>query len=310
MMLLYLVTDPKITEDYPGQLINWGYSSSEVAFVYPTTLQGSEDKIVAVVQFTGVEGEITVYAYSSDMEYMESVTIRAEYADEALSMAEGTPDYLLAGKYTNLKVYSSLQGSNLASNAVTWALADAADSDYVTLTAAGKLTAKTVTQRQEVTVIGTYNPTGVTVSHTVTIYPLATKVDIQRDGEIVTGQTLVVDVHGYSQDEAPGPQLTAALTPADAWPAEEPRATWTTSSAAIAKVDEAGRVSAQWNAATNSYKTGTAKITAKAKDGTGKYASVTVKFIYLDEATKLTAKAEVPTIGLQAGYSTTMKVFV
>ena len=111
-------------------------------------------------------------------------------------------------------------------------------------------------------------------------------------GGIVNGETLSIDMK-----DQPTFQLGSSTEPFYA----SNDVTWKSSSTSIATVDAAGLVTFK--------KPGTVTITATTKDGSKISASVKFAVTYLDKATKLTAAAEVPTIGLQESFTTTMLVY-
>ena len=92
-----------------------------------------------------------------------------------------------------------------------------------------------------------------------------------------------------SESENPTVQLTSTTYPEDALDDVK----WSTSDKTIATVDENGLVTL--------LKPGTATIKVTTTDGSNKSSSVKLAVYYVDTATKLTATAEVPTIGLQPG---------
>lgn len=127
--------------------------------------------------------------------------------------------------------------------------------------------------------------------------PKATKLNIFEivdgaNGGFITGETLNIDMK-YQ----PTFQLGAVTDPFYA----SDEVTWKTSSAAIATVDTSGLVTFK--------KPGTVTITATTADGSKLSSTVKFAVTYLDAATKLTAAAEVPELGLQESFDTTMLVY-
>ena len=174
-------------------------------------------------------------------------------------------DVLFSGEKTTLNAqqYPELEEKP----DVVWTLAEG-DSAYATLTVKNNVatvTAKTVTEKQVVTVYAVAeNGLAQPVAKTLTFYPKAQSVSI-FDGETdVTGAKIKVDLLNVSELD-----LKAVLNPDDAAEYLIPAVTWTSSAAKVATVDENGVVSFTGTA-------GTVKITATAADGSKKKAVVTI----------------------------------
>lgn len=113
---------------------------------------------------------------------------------------------------------------------------------------------------------------------------------LDAQGQDITGQTIALDMH-----EIQSLSLTAGLLPEKA----KGEITWKVSDVKLASVEE-GEVTL--------LKPGTVTVTASmAKPKLS--ASVKLNVFYLDEAKKLTAEADIPTIGLQSGFSSQMLVY-
>lgn len=192
---------------------------------------------------------------------------------------------LVAGKRQQLTAYDTTTDKKLT---VSWYLGEG-DGDYASLTSSGSLTAKTVTQTQQITVYARAS-SGAEVSKTIQILPKAANVTIFRDGDALD-PAIAVDLS--SMDTL---QLTAAVTPGDALQ----QVTWSSSSRAVATVDEQGLVTL--------LKPGTTTITATAADGSKASAKVKLTVYYVDTAGKLTLTADAPSIGLQPDQSAALTV--
>ena len=133
--------------------------------------------------------------------------------------------------------------------------------------------------------------------------PKATAVVIKDErAETVSGTTIKLDLkqlrEAQGTDADPLYQLTSEVESMYALQ----DVTWKTSSAAIADVDDNGLLAL--------HKPGTVTITATAKDGSKKAASVKIQVYWLDPAAKLTTVGvDVPDIGLQETYKTVMYVY-
>ncbi len=185
---------------------------------------------------------------------------------------------LVSGKMQTLVAYYCDDEQQVE---VTWSVTEGGD--YATISSAGKLTAKNVTQKVSVTVTATGdNAIG---TKNITILPKATSVTI---GGL---ESATVDMHATSTLT-----LTATTAPEDALN----DVTWVSSNEKVATVDETGTVTL--------LKPGTVTITATATDGSKKSAKVALTVYYLDKAAKLTATSDAPALGLQPGQTATVTV--
>ena len=168
---------------------------------------------------------------------------------------------LVGGKSTKLSALDVDTGKAIPASSISWALADPDDAAYATITPAGAVKTYAVASRHDVTFVGTLKNgyTGA-VKHTITVYPAATQVEILKNGENVTGQTLYLN--GTEGAEL---TLTGKLYPTDAMEG----LTWKSSNTKILTVAD-GVVSYVAG-------TGTVTITATAADGSKKAASVKIQ---------------------------------
>ena len=184
----------------------------------------------------------------------------------ALDKADHT---LAAGKSLTLKVIDPETGKAYTSKQIKWSM-DPACAPYASISAKGKLTAKKVVEKVRVEAIGTIlGDEEAQVILTADIYPAVTQVEIFNGMEMVNGKTVPVD----TSEEVILPDLTAKVYPADAM--ED--VTWKSSSRKIAEIDPVtGELT--WKG-----KNGTVTITATAKDGSKKKATVKLTFGTLAE---------------------------
>lgn len=176
---------------------------------------------------------------------------------------EMVSDYaFLGGKSRNLVVMDKDTGKALTAKQITWEIPKEYAA-FASVNAKGKLTTKKVVALTRIDVLGAIvNSSDDPVRYIIDIYPAVTHVEILGEtGAPVNGQTLKLDF-GKQID------LDALLHPADAMAG----VTWKSSSAKIASVDENGVVLPNENG-----KSGIVTITATAKDGTKKKASVTLR---------------------------------
>lgn len=188
-------------------------------------------------------------------------------------------DHLIAGEKTTLN--AELYPERDVVTTVVWTLAEG-DENYATLAVKNNVatvTAKQVTEKHTITVYAkTKDGLALPLEKTLTLYPKAQSVSIFWDGEDVTGSTVKVDQNSTLN-------LTASLNPADVEEYLESAVTWTTSSAAIATVEE--------GIVTIGEKTGTVKITATANDGSKKKALVTITVLNMIDGIEVDAVEEI-----------------
>lgn len=221
------------------------------------------------------------YASGSQFELDTDITLYAVWAYGGINFIN-PPETLTYGQYVYLKAVAYPDDTV----PVTLKLKDSTDSQYVTLSSSGKLTAKKVGKPVDVTVVasGANNVVHPT-EWTVKILPKASRVDIFLNDETVTGKTLLADIAGG------GLTLAAKVTPDDA----SDQVNWKSSNTAIANVRENGEVTFQ--------ETGKVTITATAADGSRKSAKVTLNIIKTASSLSIT---NAPTT-LQGGKKVTLK---
>ena len=189
-------------------------------------------------------------------------------------------DGLIAGKSFQLEVYDIRDKSEpelLTSETVKWSLADG-DEAFATISENGKLTArKDITSGAEITVrcevIGNEEAY---LELPVTIRPLATELqilpgdladDTLEADTVLNGKTVAVDT---SEGRKPF-KLDFVILPAEDEGGAQQKVTWKSSNTGIAEIEEhTDRII--WK------KNGTVTITATAADGSGKKATVKLKF--------------------------------
>lgn len=234
------------------QYVTWFSSDSQIATVSRGT-----------VSFTGTAGEVTITA-ETENDLAASVTYRIELPTQ-MQPVGGTEVNLMAGKATTLKITNSDTGKAVAARDIRWTIDDPS---VATITAAGRLTAKKLPVQTATTLTAEISSKGEyvdTVTYRVTVYPAATQVEIlDEQGEVLNGKTIPVD----TGDGVGACDLKAQVHPLDAMGG----VTWKSSSKAIAEIDpDTGDLT--WKG-----KNGTVTITATARDGSNKKA--TVKLVY------------------------------
>lgn len=206
-------------------------------------------------------------------------------------MKSGTMDpdvdtRLVGGKSTTLKAVGA-DGNPIPKNSITWALRNAEDAAYATVTPAGAVKTYAVASRHDVTFVGTPKDGSAPIEHTIAIYPAVSQVEILRGRQVVNGQTLYMDM-----DTEKTLTLTGKLYPTDAMEG----LSWKSSNAKVLTVEN--------GVVTYLAGKGTVTITATAADGSRKAASVKIQ---VGSLTKSVTVAEPESKVLRAGKSLTLK---
>lgn len=222
----------------------------------------------------------------TEVTFVEHKVVHYGFTAEAIELGADSDDIPLLYSGKKIAVTGDVLMLNgeeettttLMDNTINWVLGDGDDA-FVTLTTRANtatVTAKTVTEHNFVTLYGysAADPSLEPVAITLSIRPKITKVILERDGVDVTAQTIVHDLKdGYSLD------LDVRSAPEGAYSeniriGELPAIVWSSSNTAIATVDETGVVTFA-----EGTETATVKITATAKDGSGKTGVVTISAI-------------------------------
>ena len=206
-------------------------------------------------------------------------------------MKSGTMDptvdtRLVGGKSTTLKAVDA-EGNPIPKNSITWALQNAEDAAYATVTPAGAVKTYAVASRHNVTFVGTPKDGSTPIPHTIAIYPAVSQVEILKGEKPVNGQTLYMDM-----DTEKTLTLTGKLYPTDAMEG----LSWKSSNAKVLTVED--------GVVTYVAGKGTVTITATAADGSRKAASVKIQ---VGSLTQSVAVAEPESKVLRAGKSLTLK---
>ena len=273
----------------------WTCSDGMIEVKHPIKegTEDEEDTTRAIVRVYPQEGTSTITIASKNYPTIKSkVSIerkwRLEQADirfsaETLRLS-ASADGLLAGKSAQLVVLDCRDESaleTLDSSVVKWELSEE-DKAFATISAEGKLTArKDIVAGKEIvvrcSVIG--NEEEAYLELPVIIRPLATEVRLYAgdlgednspriaDDEVINGKTLPVD----TADGCAPFSLKAVVMPGDEYGASQ-EVKWSSSNKAIAAIDP-DTDEIVWKG-----KNGTVTITATAADGSGKKASVKLKF--------------------------------
>lgn len=240
------------------------------AKVYPANAeQGvtwtSSNARVASVDANGLvtfwkAGSVTITAAANDGSGKKT-TVKLTVVTSVTDM--GLDDVVLSGgKSVNLAKLLVIEPSDATNKKVTWSMTG--DTDFATLSASGTLKARKVEEVKTVAVTATAaDGYGASATCEVTLYPAATAVVLEVDGEDVSGKTVEL-LPGDSL------QLTAVSMPLDAYQDW----TWKSSGEKLAQVDEDGVVTAAEDAAGR-----TVTITCTAADGSGRKQTVKIRIV-------------------------------
>ena len=250
------------------QEVTWKTSNKKVA------------KVSAAGKVTAVgDGTATITATAKDGSG-KKVTFKVKVVHKPYGLSISGAEAVTVGQTITLT--GKVTPTNATNKKVKWASSDEA---IATVDTAGVVTG---VAEGTVTITGTAaGNSSITAEYTVTVLPKATYVDIlDENGASVRGQTIVLDLNTKQRAT-----LTAALLPENAAQA----VTWKTADKKIAKVSSSGVVTP--------VAEGTVTITATAKDGSGKKATVTIKVTRLATGVTLTGSQKIAvgqTIALKA----------
>lgn len=216
--------------------VTWSSSNSKIATVDANGL---------VTAFK--TGKVTITATAKDGSKVKGkITLNVVSGVTGLTI-EGASS-VAAGKSITLKAV--MTPADATEKGVVWSVD--CDKSIATISQSGKLTTKKVSGITTITVTAVSKQnSAIRATHTVTIRPVTT-------GMAISAPRLTIDL------AAPTLQLTAKCTPEDA----SQQVTWSSSNTRIATVDANGLVTAK--------KVGKVTITAKATDGSGRSAKITL----------------------------------
>ena len=229
-------------------------------------LHSGKFRLVCTEGYTGLTG-------SAEMEVQSFTVIRPEDRDRMIS-----------GETLELSAWAMPFETELS---VRWSLEEDSKA-YASISDAGVLTAKAVTEPVDITMQASPVNGEETAKKTIRILPKAAELSILADGEM-TGNTLVVDL---TEKRVLG--LTAQIQPEGAMTT----VTWTSDAPEVASVDEDGMVTL--------LKPGTAVIQAASMDG-GASAQLTLRLIQpRDKSPRLGSTTLTLNSNLTAGTTTAL----
>jgi len=231
----------RVLSEHAYQGVTWKSSDARVARI-------SADGLLTVVR----PGKAVISATANDgsgKRDLLTVTIRRFVNEIRISGS----DFVASGRQLALR--AAVYPANATLRTVTWT---SSNPDAAVINARGILTARAVDVPTAVTVTATANDgSGIAGSHTLTVYPAVTAVEILKD-EADAGRSLIIDT------AAPEVQLSAKVLSEHAYQ----KIAWRSSNTRIVSVSADGLVTA--------LRPGAATITATAQDGSGKRDSIAV----------------------------------
>ena len=249
-----------------------------------------------VVAYAGKTGTVTITATAQDGSGKNAtVKVQVGILTTDVKIVEPASATLRSGKSVTLSAVTTPEKPTIPG--VTFALANPADSAYATVSASGKVTAKTVNEPHKIRIIATSKDATKVQSEplTLTILPKSEQMLILKSGdEYVTGTILVRNA------DAESISLSAfLLNTTDSVEETKPETlTWKSSMESVASVD---------NGTVTLKKAGTAVITATS----GKLkASVTIKVTNLVSEISVTPKSENDDLTIASGKAVTLKATV
>ena len=216
--------------------VTWSSSSSKIATVDASGLVTARKT-----------GKVTITATAKDGSKVKgSITLRVVSGVTGLTI-EGAGS-VAAGKSITLRAV--MMPADATEKGVVWSVD--CDKSIASISQSGKLTTKKISAITTITVTAVSKQnSAIRATHTVTIRPVTT-------GLAISAPRLTIDL------ASPTLQLTAKCIPEDA----SQQVAWSTSNKRIATVDANGLVTAK--------KVGKVTITAKATDGSGRSAKITL----------------------------------
>ena len=248
--------------------VKWSTSDKKIA-----TVTANSSNSTATITFLKA-GTVTITATASDGSAVKDSC--------KIKVTNTNPKVVITGPKqvaSNKKITLST-----GNTAVTW---KSSNPSIATVNSKGQVTAKNTTG--DVLITATAKEGGVTpnyATYNVTVSSAVSNVNIRINNTIVTKQKIGVDlIKGYNGGQL---DLESEVTGDD-----DANVTWKSSNTGVATVDSEGRVTPK--------KAGTVKITATAKDGSGKSAYITV--VIAKQVTEITPKDGIYDITLGYGKS-------
>ena len=247
--------------------VTWEISDKDEKFV---EVLSAEDEAL-VLKSTGVKGTVTVKITAADgSKKSASVKIQTGIFLEEITVTSPSIE-LRSGESVQLS--AEVKPTNANNMSVAWALADANDKQYVSVSSSGKVTAKKgLSMSKPITVVATAKDgSGAFGSFTLQLQPAdpGALVILAEDNANVTGTTVNVDLLAGGSI-----RLKAKYFNTDA-----ADVTWSGKNVTFSDADAAGYVTATVS--------GKGTFTVTADDGSGKKATVKLKAANLSEKIRI-----------------------
>ncbi len=279
------VSSVEIRDDYLGY-VPTGMTVPLTAVVLPEnadnrhvawSVQNGTGKasIDSVGKLTGIEpGTVTVTAATSDGSGVSASRVFTVRDYGISAPEEQTHARLRSGDA--LQLQAVFDPINIYGTTILWSVS-VGDSQFISLSDGGLVTAKTVTEEHTVTVTAAAADGSASTDFHITVYPGSQLVEIvDGSGAIVTGTTVVFDLSRAGLEEL---RFTAFTRPGDA----DDEVSWSMTDKNKKKVAlfRAGGDGAASILPNGTGNVGTVTLTATAADGSGKKASVKISFARL-----------------------------
>ncbi len=253
-VLLSAVVSPEgAAQGVVWSLSRAGYASLDENNALTPLKTGYTDLVCTAADGSGVRSTVRVYIVTK----LQAITISGA-------------ETLRAGLYTTLTALSLPE--NATNRTLLWS---SSDPDAASVSSSGRVSARAVKEPVYVVITAAAaDGSGLRAEHTIYIVPAAQSVDMQMNGESVSKATIDLTKGETSL------RLDAVVLPAGA----DQGVVYSSSDKRVATVDETGLVTA--------HIPGSATITARAKDGTGRSDAVTVKVAYLVSGIEITGASD------------------
>lgn len=181
--------------------VTWSSSDRSIARIKTDRITGDVS-----VQFVGKAGYVDILATANDGSgTVGKVTFNAIGLAQNITVTEESAFHLVSGQSGTLHLEETLYEGQppvaVPGSCVVWRLADERDAAYLTVTSAGKVTAKTIHAPVTVPLLATVTFSDETrpmqvvqVEHSIDLYPAVTKVEILFGEQVANDKIILWDV--------------------------------------------------------------------------------------------------------------------